>query len=312
MYTTVTGQGGISATIIQDSINFDSYRKTRITTFELTYPRFIHSEFMTHGMLAKNAASSRAIPVDKMIELVLSHPQAPIHWGKNQSGMQAKEELVGEALANTMTLWDEARTEAVFLAKEMLANGAHKQIANRILEPFTQMKVVCTATEYENFFWLRDHPDAQPEIQELARCMRAALENSKPLDLYCGEWHVPYVSRDRDIRSNALVYHTGEGSVLTLDEAKIVSASCCAQVSYRKSDDTVDKAQRVYDRLIGSEPVHASPTEHQAMAIYSWYTMDDEIPGVTHQTINGDLWSAKFRNWVQHRQLIPNHSKMEI
>ena len=43
-------------------------------TFELTYPRYIHSEFMTHRVFSRNASSSRAIPVKRMIEQVRNNP----------------------------------------------------------------------------------------------------------------------------------------------------------------------------------------------------------------------------------------------
>ena len=52
--TTICGQA--IATVIADSI---SPVGKRITTLELVYPRYIHSEFMTHRMFSRNASSSR-------------------------------------------------------------------------------------------------------------------------------------------------------------------------------------------------------------------------------------------------------------
>jgi hypothetical protein len=86
----------------------------------------------------------------------------------------------------------EARDAAIYHAEEFNAAGYHKQIVNRMLEPFSHIKVVCTATEYDNFFYLRCHPDAQPEIQKLAELMYDAREASTPVKLNPGSWHVPY------------------------------------------------------------------------------------------------------------------------
>jgi thymidylate synthase ThyX len=234
----------ITAKIIADSV-YD----TRITTFELEYPRFIHSELMTHRAFSRNAASSRAIPVAKMLDLIMDNPAMPVHWGKNQAGMQADIEVENPDLARS--LWMRARDRAALIAREMIELGVHKQVANRLLEPFQHIKVVLTATELENFFNLRAHKDAQPEIQMLAVEMREAMKLSTPRQLNIGEWHLPYVNAD-------MIANFG------LEACKKISASCCAQVSYRLLDDSLDKALDVYQRLVEAKPIHASPFEHQA------------------------------------------------
>lgn len=272
----------ITAKVIQDS---RAPHGKRITTFELEYPRFIHSELMTHRWFSRNAASSRAIPVKAMIEMVRTSYARPIHWGKNQPGMQANEQLQEPQLIRVKSLWCEAAGAAADIAEKMMNEGAHKQIANRILEPFQHMKTVVTATDFDNFFHLRRHKDAQPEIHALADAMWEAREASTPMQLDNGEWHVPYVERARS-SGGTLVY----GNDMPVGDAQIISASCCAQVSYRKSDDSIEKARIVYDRLIGSAPVHASPVEHQA------------TPG-----FKGSL-SGNFMGWTQLRQMIPNHT----
>lgn len=133
----------ISAKVICDSISPDGIR---ITTMELEYPRIIHSELMTHRVFSRNSASSRAIPVSKVIELVESNPAMPVHWGKNQPGMQAKEELDPINKEAVRQLWLEAAKQAISIARVMNDLGAHKQVINRILEPFQHMKVVVTST----------------------------------------------------------------------------------------------------------------------------------------------------------------------
>ncbi len=299
----------ISAKIVADSV---SPQGKRITTFELEYPRWIHGELLTHRQFSRNAMSSRAVPIEKMIEQVMNSPAKPIHWGKNQAGMQAKEEL--SDTIHVDFYWEELAKEVGGYADYFSKQGLHKQVVNRILEPFQTMKTVLTATEFENFFWLRNHEDAQPEIKKLAELMLKAMEESKPIPLLPGEWHLPYYGEH-----GALF---GSFSEQELKEAKAISASCCAQVSYRKLDDSLEKALKVYERLVESEPVHASPFEHQATPMQFRYGADlwqaakkagiDEPlfeEGTTHMDYVGNFWSGNFCGWIQHRQLIPNNVK---
>jgi thymidylate synthase ThyX len=295
----------ITAKIIADS--YSAINGKRITTFELQYPRFIHSELMTHRLFSRNAMSSRAVPIEKMIEQVWSDPALPIHWGKNQSGMQAKEQL--EHTDSVEIEWRAAACEAAISAKFLSEQGLHKQVVNRILEPWQLMKTVLTATEFDNFFWLRKHEDAQPEIKELAERVYEQLEWNKLLtvELDAGDWHTPYYEAGYWLKEDET----------PLEDALAISSSCCAQVSYRLLDDSIEKARKVYQRLVESTPVHASPFEHQATPMdYSdkWDCTDDGVnvpklthsweEGVTHCDKQGNLWSGNFKSWVQYRQLI--------
>lgn len=297
----------ISAKIIADSI---ARSGNRITTFEIEYPRFILAELNTHRMLSKNSASSRAIPVKAMHEQILMNPATPVSWGKNQAGMQAKEDLAGADASMAKYLWSKACESAVNFARELADLGLHKQVANRITEPWMTMKTVITGTEWANFYHLRNHQDAQPEIRELASAMYAAHKASTPQVLKPSEWHVPYVTTARDIEG-VLVYTDSDGNTLTSDEAKIISASCCAQVSYRKNDSGLAKAQKIFDQLIFSKPAHASPVEHQATPMRFWvdaYEPETWQTGITHVSANGDLWSGNFRGWIQFRKLIADEA----
>lgn len=260
----------IEAKTIADSMSVDGIR---LTTMQLKYHRFIHSEVLTHRVFSRNASSSRAIPVSKMIEQVRNDPAIPIYWGKNQAGMQAKEELEDGDKEYSMFLWGNSVDIACNIAKDMAKIGAHKQIVNRILEPYQWMHVVVTATEWENFFALRDHPDAQPEIQELAKAMRKAMDESKPTYLRFGEWHLPYITND-------------DRESLLLDQMKKVSAARCARISYLKHDNTspsLDDDLCLFERLVGGEPMHAPPLEHQATPL-------------EHRR-----WCRNFRGWQQFR-----------
>jgi hypothetical protein len=230
----------ISATIIADSIGY-----TRLTTMELKYPRFIHAEFMTHRMFSRNASSSRAIPVERMIQDILEDPAMPIHWGRNQKGMQAREELDDPSTAKA--IWLRAAGDAANAAKYMSQEGVHKQVVNRLLEPFAHIKVICTATDWENFFDLRLHPDAQPEINELALKMKIALDASEPHYVINGDWHLPYIG-----------YEDEDKCLGILRDLKLISASRCARVSYDRSGGGGELASKLL------QDGHLSPFEHIA------------------------------------------------
>lgn len=314
----VRGRAGITATVIQDSRHERTQR--RITTFELEYPRFIHSEFMTHRQLSRNAASSRAIPVSKLIRLIESQVARPVEWGKNIKGMKAIDIMNVPEQVQAADLWHQSAREVCAIARELDRLGVHKQIANRILEPYQYIKVVCTATEFDNFFYLRKHPDAQPEIKELATVMWSALEQSSPLIIGPGAWHVPYVDREI-VEEDCVMYNVWESSdigtatkvVVDQNTAIKISASCCAQVSYRVLNTDILKAEDIYDRLVNSKPVHASPFEHQATPMKRYKRLNQEMEmGITHTDIQGQLWSSNFRDWIQHRQLIKDNVCIEF
>ena len=272
-------------------------------TFELEYHRMIHSEFMTHRMLSKNASSSRAIPVKKAMQHVIDHPAMPVYFGKNQSGMQANEELTEQQVSEVKEIWLDMMNSCAEGVEKLIDLKLHKQLSNRPLEAWSSIKVVCSATEWDNFFWLRLHKAAQPEIVALANEMKIALDASKSTELVHGQWHLPYVNNE--IVNGKQVCYNEKGDVITIEQARILSASCCAQVSYRKLDDSQEKAESIYKKLIESDRVHASPVEHQATPIPRF----EDHPGITHICRDGSKWSGNLREWIQFRKLIPNESK---
>lgn len=313
------GKGGISAQIVTDSVS--AVTGTRITTMELVYHRFIHGELLVHRAFSRNAMSSRAVPVARMLELVDKTPAVPIHWGRNQSGMQSNGEIntpviIGsvKAVMTREEAWDCAKNAVVNIAKSFSTSGYAKELVNRLLEPHQLVKVLVTATEWDNFFHLRLHKDAQPEIQELARVMKAAMQDSEPEVLQAGEWHLPYVEIISGHHSGEREYaiyneDTKQHTMLTLEEALKVSASCAAQISYRRNNQSLEKALDIYAKLVDSEPVHASAFEHAAMVMSEPVQSDKYLweDGVTHMDKQGNLWSGNFKGFVQYRQLIPNN-----
>lgn len=279
-----------SAKIIKHSI---TEWGQEIITFELDYPRIIHSELLTHKILSKSSASSRAIPILTMIKAVWDNPAAPVSWGKNQSGMSAKEDLKGWRLFAAKKIWNLSSKFTCLFSFILAKIGAHKQIANRLTESSSFIKVLVTGTNFENWYKLRDHKDADPTICQLAANMKKAHEASIPKLLKLGEWHLPYVE-DYGVESD-------------INSKLKLSASLCAQTSYRKSDQSLEKAYRIYDRLVDSEPAHFSPMEHQATPLY-----DEASIFFTHKDKLGRLWSGNFCGWGQYRQKIQNEKNLEI
>jgi hypothetical protein len=320
MYKTIVdGEGGMVVMVVAHSIAND----IPIITYELTYPRFIHSELMTHRMFSRNASSSRAIPAIKLISSVWDNPAMPIHWGKNKAGMQADEELGDRMKYAAQEEWDKASSRACKSARALAVLGVHKQITNRIIEPFQFMHTVVTATEWDNFFLLRTHKDAQPEIQELANLMKKAMLRSTPTELRLGHWHLPYIcDKDWDsVRQTIPDTPSREDAVIAI--MRKASAARCARVSYMKHDNTAPSIEEdldLYNMLAmrpcnvkGKEfgehdPVHLSPLEHQATPMRMPYIPTALIPewekGLTHVSSDGRAWSGNFHGWIQHRQLI--------
>jgi hypothetical protein len=270
-----------SAKIIADSI---SEFGDRLTTMEITFPRMVLAEFNTHRMFSRNSASSRAIPVEKQLERIMNDPFIPSYWGKNQSGMQANEELDEESQLRARDAWIMARDEAFIQAKKMMSLGVHKQITNRILEPFMWHTVIVTATEWSNFFALRAHEDAQPEIRTIAETMKALYAVSEPVKREVGDWHLPYI---QDEERDGIWEH----SILACK----VSAARCARVSYLTHDGVRDlKADlALYERLVSGG--HMSPLEHVAVP---------QEPGITS--------GSNFRGWLQFRKTIINEHDFSL
>lgn len=284
-----------------------------LITTQFKYPRFIHAEFMTHREFSRNASSSRAIPVAKMIEQVRNDPAMPIHWGANQPGMQADGEISGlDKYGNNkkeliQKRWHEAARMAASFAQEFADHGLHKQVANRILEPYQWMHVICTTAKTGNFMGLRKHKDAQPEIKHLAEIWDEALSNSTPQKLALGEWHLPYITQD-DVENVVSYLQVGR---ITRDMPRIeerfnllakLSAARCARVSYLTHDGRVPSMindLELFDRLAGSQPIHASPLEHQACPDYYDPRDHDFYEGWSSPELHGNL-----PGWKQFRKMI--------
>lgn len=250
----------------------------RLTTFAITLPRIVLAELNTHRALSRNAASSRAIPIGRMIEQVITDPFVPDRWFEGRPGMQPGEELDAERSASCRTEWLAARDNAVASARALRASGGAKEIANRLLEPWMWTTVIVSATNWENFFLQRTATEAQRQIQIIALMMRDALDASEPRALDVGHWHLPFVDPDEI---------TGDGKPQLFR-----SAARCARVSYHRQDDpkTAEEDRKTFDGLIAKR--HWSPLEHQARPI-----------DPTTVTPGADVSGNFDRGWNQHRKM---------
>lgn len=255
-------------------------------TWRLTFPRCILSEVNTHRVASRNTSSSRAIPGRKQRAAVYSDPFVPVYIGSAQKGMKAGAELEGWRRKGVELVWKASRYPQLLAAYLIEKLGAHKQIANRLIEPYVWTVQIFSATEVDNFFLLRDHHMAEPHFHELARQMHEQVKyvrdsithfdsryawdrwdkdlTSKIQYLSPGEWHLPLLSMK-------------EYASFTLEGKKILSAARCAVTSYTSIEDgreiNLETAERIFHKTLmassgPSDPKHLSPVEHQAMAMH--------------------------------------------
>lgn len=250
------------AKIIADSVTEKGHR---LTTMEVRFHRFVLAEFNTHSIFVRNSASSRAIPVKKMLALVRNSMAMPLKWPSEQSGMQGGNSLTGKQVKAAERRWRFMARVSADVAAVLSKIGVHKSITNRILEPFMWHTVVVTSSNWENFFDQRISPLAQAEIAEAAFLMREALESSTPQLLLEGQAHLPYVDEET-IR--AVEEDNPDLGVFGLWRILMrVSAARCARVSYLTQDGKKDyhKDLTLFTRLVSATPKHWSPLAHVAI-----------------------------------------------
>lgn len=290
----------ISAKIIADSKNSAG---DRITSFVCTFPRMILAEFNTHRSFSRNSASSRAIPFERMLEMVKSNPFIPIKWMKDHKGMQGSEFHEGAILEHHEKNWLMARDYAVHCAKRLSGDNVTKQIINRLLEPFMWHTIIVTATDFQNFFALRLHEAAEIHMQELARVMLLAYNDSEPKELSDGEWHIPFGDQFDEERVYELSSYLPTDGIVSKNrydleaeqtELKIkIATARCARISYNNFEgkDDYEADIKLHNRLL--ESGHLSCFEHCAKA-----------NSIMQQ-------SGNFKGFVQYRKLIPNENRTD-
>lgn len=251
-----------------------------IVTFELVMHRFVLAEFNTHRMLAKNSASSRAIPLHRQIDMLRANPALPVTWASEKSGMQGGVPIGADAAEEAKELWLGLMEKAIETALDLKGLGVHKSLTNRIIEPWMHHRVVVTGTGFRNFWDQRISVLAQPEIALPAQLMLDAYEASAPVVLQEGEFHLPYVAdNDRDQVTD--LYNTGNSVVVargSVEEALAsISTARCARTSYLTNPTTdrdgnivseakvdIFKDLSLFEDLTTAKPAHWSPLEHPA------------------------------------------------
>lgn len=313
----------------------------RGTSFELRFPRMVHSELMTHRLFSRNASSSRAIPVERLIQDVIDDPAMPFKWGRNQPGMQAGEDWdapisieypvigyhevdspswgtytesyvdEGPRFHTPEEAWLFARDQAVLVARSFANAEYHKQVVNRLLEPFAHINVIVTSTDFNNFFALRYHKDADPTIAELARLMWEEYNSSDPVPLLGNNWHLPYIRCEDWERVNQLNLRDypnvmRRNLVDTIQQELLIriSVARCARVSYKTHDGretTVEEDLKLYNRLLSADIIHASPAEHQFRPDYQG------LMGWQNPKLHGNLNGV-----IQYRKLLPGEFQRDF
>lgn len=290
----------ISAKIIKDSRNPTG---NRLTTFVLTFPRYILAEFNTHRMISRNSASSRAIPFKTMLEKVINNPFIPIKFMKEHKGMQGNEYFENEEDILKLTeIWLSARNDAVVKANKLNENDLTKQMCNRILEPFLYHTIIASGTEWENFFALRAHEAAEIHFQDLAFKMLDEYNNSEPILLNEGEWHIPFGDLFEEDRIEKL-YVSKLSEVNTdfytrkkewIEKTKVeIATSRCARISYGtfEGKDDYQADIKLHDRLL--ESGHLSPFEHCA------------------KSMDNNNQSGNFIGFEQYRKTFQNENRID-
>lgn len=289
-----------------------------LVTMHLHYPDIIHGEVMTHRVFSRNARSMRAVPVQTMLKEVRENPFVPWHWGKNQKGMQAAEECnspvrfgyetITTGIGQFEDLVDVSREEAWLRAANLAADAAeafadagyHKQVANRLIAPFTWKHTLISSTSWANFLHLRDHEDAEPHFHDLAGLVREALAGAEYQKLAPGQWHLPYITEaDYDAALTAPDELGTDPGIRLLQKLSVARS---ARISYAPfdGDASIERELERYNLLVGSEPLHASPTEHQAQP--------DEVENVTadgtREYFNEHLSGNFAPGWIQYRKTL--------
>lgn len=303
------GLRNIDARIVLSSVNPAG---DRLVTVLFRFPRWLHSELMTHRAFSRNAASSRAIPVHKILEMVTETPAMPEYWGGEKPGMQSGAHLDEGATGMCKHIWKHAASLTVECARDLLDRGLHKSLVNRLLEPWMPYTVLVSATSWDNFFALRAHKDAMPEFQILAYRMLDQYLKCETQQLDWGQWHIPF----------------GDQMPEGLDELtrlKVATARC-ARLSYLTYDGEMNVAKdlELYHRLMEAAPLHASPAEHPARAMPSMYLHSEHAhPSEFHCEVNttkkigaANTWrlpydpdmvhQGNFQGWTQLRKLQAN------
>lgn len=318
----------IEAKVIKDSIGRQS---PRFLTIRATNPKFIHQESLRHRLIyvedalrgdfdfSFSVSSARAIPTNKLWDEVADpHKRAaPVKWGAEKKGMSPGDELIGDALFEVQKHWDLAAQDALYHARHMAEAGAHKSIVNRVIEPYIHVHCLMSATApgWLNFFGLRLDKHADPTLQALAEECWKCWNESQPTLLQPNEWHLPFIDYETwdEMWPDTPDVMDQEAGVIK------VSVARCARLSYMSFEtgkrSTVEEDIALYDRLITSKPIHASPAEHQAttdtrwrIPVWNYGVLAEEKGAWMNKEQAGNLGPG----WRQYRKMLPGEAIADI
>lgn len=296
--------------VILDSI----IQGDRITCFRVTYPRIVHSEFLRHRMDSFCSASSRAIPLNRIIDQYFGY--IPDNWRKHQSGMQPIEGnniFTDEELKDYTDLYKYIMNESEKIAKLLHkeGKGLAKEQVNRLLEPYSYITHLVQTTEkgYKHFFDLRTDKHAQYEIRCIAEMMKDKYNKSYPLKR---KYHLPFYQHEFVADSNPDI----------LKYLKVSSARC-ARTSYYNHEGNMPSLEedlKLSETLLNDK--HLSPFEFpvidrfEAEEVFTdikWFEFVEqdrwwkkiELKEGFPITIRKDL-SGNLNNWkvVQFRKIL--------
>jgi hypothetical protein len=311
----------IGAKIIETTPHHQ-YANLPLTSLEITLPKFLLAELNTHKVISKSAASSRAIPVANIIKQVREDPFVVQHWGLNQAGMQSTKPNDAEVtidfgfMDNICLAADEGSTfylsnvDAWKFAGNVMADIAegfnnaeyHKQIVNRLLEPWMWAKGVITSSQWNNFFKLRVSEHAEPHFKDLAVCIKNCIDEAdkiqrsryslSPLDTERKHWHLPYVSLE-------------ERSQHAYMDLVLRSGVRCARVSY-KNQGVVREDEPVRAASLRDDG-HWGPFEHQAKPMFMVEKPTQDYNVKRYVSMYDERDSNLF-GWDQARKYFPNEN----
>lgn len=281
----------ISAFVVEDS----KVGNNRLTSLVLKFPRTVLAEFNTHRVFSRNSASSRARSVKATIKEVIENPYIPL-WTINKAGMSghwASPRVEAEATEVYLAGRDAAvRTALALLVgsdriegfgrddKEIASRysevvdyyydhmysgtgaepdfglSVHKQVLNRVLEPYMFHEVIVTSSYFDNFLKLRDHNEADPAIWGVSHLLGEAIAHSEPT---ISEIHAPFSS---NLEKTLIL-----GQPWPVARPHLIkSAMESAQISYNDKSRAIKStatAERGESLLTAG---HLSPFEHVAVA----------------------------------------------
>jgi thymidylate synthase ThyX len=250
------------------------YNGTKIATLEVKVPYHTWIHLLTHRAFSRNAQSSRGIPFTRLLERATYIPESfPI----NKPGM-SPENYIDKTHPDYQTLcnlWIKARTLAIETANTMYLHEVHKEIINRVIQPYCYITGIITATDWDNFIELRTASSTQEDTRKVAIRVREIINDMQFMNQM---WHIPYVDTMNE--------------KMPINDSLLISAARCARVSYlnhNNEKNNHEKDMKLANQLLTDK--HMSPFEHQACGYKGKY--------------------YNLSNWLSQRFIIESEKKVD-